>query len=205
MFSNINKRLAAAALSAAVVLAGTTVAFTQKSKGDTKTTINIPVDERPIARDVQWELDHGSRVAIVEYGISAWVRNAPVIGKWDPPIHVLNFLPRQRGHLRVFDSEGREVYREWLPAEGMFEIGFSSVLNEVWCWPAAWFARGMAGAVWLPIDAPARTVYRIGIEDHSTVAFDFPDALADFAARAGCGGQCRGRRWPPRPADRGRR
>jgi serine protease Do len=46
-----NNRLAAVALSAAVVLAGTAVAFTQKTKGDSKPTINIPVDERPIARD----------------------------------------------------------------------------------------------------------------------------------------------------------
>jgi serine protease Do len=46
-----NNRLAAVTLSAAVVLAGTAVAFTQKSKGDSKPAINIPVDERPIARD----------------------------------------------------------------------------------------------------------------------------------------------------------
>jgi glyoxylase-like metal-dependent hydrolase (beta-lactamase superfamily II) len=122
----------------------------------------------------------GSRVAVVEHGIWGWVREAPAIGKWDPPIHTLNFLPKQRGRLRVFDGEGREVYRDWLPAEGMFEIGFSSVSQEIWCWPKAWFARGMAGAIWLPVDAPARTVYRIGIEDRSTVAFEFPDSVADF-------------------------
>jgi glyoxylase-like metal-dependent hydrolase (beta-lactamase superfamily II) len=123
----------------------------------------------------------GSRVAVVEYGVWGWARNAPAIGKWDPPIHLLNFLPKQRGRLRVFDGAGREVYREWLPAEGMFEIGFGSGPNEIWCWPATWFARGMAGAVWLPIDSPARTVYRFGIEDNSTAAFDFPDAVADFS------------------------
>ena len=123
----------------------------------------------------------GSRVAVVEYGIWGWVRNAPAIGKWDPPIHVLNFLLKQRGRLRVFDSSGREVYREWLPTEGMFEVGFGNGPNEIWGWPAAWFARGMAGAAWLPIDSPARTVYRFGIEDNSTAAFDFPDAVADFS------------------------
>jgi glyoxylase-like metal-dependent hydrolase (beta-lactamase superfamily II) len=83
--------------------------------------------------------------------------------------------------LHVFDREGREVYQGWLPTEGMFEIGFANVANEIWCWPTSWFARGMAGAVWLPIDSPARTVYRIGIEDKSSVAFEFPDAVADFA------------------------
>src|SRR5205807_1274263 len=47
-------------------------------------------------------LNHdGSRVALVEYGIWGWMRKEPAIGKWDPPIHVLNFLPKQRGHLRV--------------------------------------------------------------------------------------------------------
>ncbi len=97
---------------------------------------------------------------------------------------VLNFLPKQRGRLRVFDGEGREMYRESLPAEGMFEVGFGSDSNEVWCWPAAWFARGMAGAAWLPVDSPARTVYRIGIEDKSAVAIDFPDAVADLRAVA---------------------
>jgi len=122
-----------------------------------------------------------SRVAIVEYGVWGWVRNAPAIGKWNPPIHVLNFLPRQRGRLRVFDGAGRELYHESLPADGMFEVAFAGSSNEIWCWPAAWFARGMAGAAWLPTDSPARTIYRIGTEDNSTVAFDFPDALADLA------------------------
>ncbi|HKX60342.1 MAG TPA: MBL fold metallo-hydrolase, partial [Verrucomicrobiae bacterium] len=123
----------------------------------------------------------GSRVAILEYGVWGWVRTAPAIGKWDPPIHVLNFLPKQRGRLRVFDREGHEVFREWLPADGMFEIGFGSVADEIWCWPASWFARGMAGAVWLPIDSPARTIFQIKIQSNTAEAFDFPDAVADFA------------------------
>jgi glyoxylase-like metal-dependent hydrolase (beta-lactamase superfamily II) len=123
----------------------------------------------------------GSRVAALEYGVWGWVRSRPAIGKWDPPIHVLNFLPRQRGHLRVFNSAGHELDREQLLPEGMFEIALGSSSNEVWCWPAAWFARGMAGAVWLPTDSPARTLYRIGLEENSTVAFDFPDAVADVA------------------------
>lgn len=123
----------------------------------------------------------GSRVAAVEYGVWGWVRRGPAIGMWDPPIHLLNFLPQQRGRLRVFDGTGRELFNEWLPAAGMFEVGFSSAAHEVWCWPAAWFARGMAGAAWLPVDSPARTVYRIGIEDGATTALVFPDAVADLA------------------------
>ena len=51
VFNHINNRFAALVLTGAVVLAGTAVAFTEKSKGDTKVNINIPVDQRPIARD----------------------------------------------------------------------------------------------------------------------------------------------------------
>jgi glyoxylase-like metal-dependent hydrolase (beta-lactamase superfamily II) len=126
----------------------------------------------------------GSRVAIVEYGIWGWVRTNAAIGKWDPPIHVLNFLPKQRGRLRVFARGGQEIFREWLPADGMFEISFGSVADEIWCWPAAWFARGMAGEAWLPVDSPARTVYRIATRENSAAAFEFPDAVADFSFSA---------------------
>jgi len=122
----------------------------------------------------------GSRVAVVEYGVQCWVRNKPAIGKWDPPIHALNFLPAQRGRLRVFDGEGKELVRESLPQVGMFEVGFGGT-NEVWCWPTAWFARGMAGAVWLPVDRPASTLYRIELGSREATAFAFPDAIADCA------------------------
>jgi glyoxylase-like metal-dependent hydrolase (beta-lactamase superfamily II) len=122
-----------------------------------------------------------SRVAVVEYGIWGWVRSAPAIGKWDPPIHVLNFLPKQRGRLRVFDGAGKELFSEWLPEEGMFEIGFTSNSDEVWCWPSAWFARGMAGAAWLPVDTPARTLYRVALNSRAATALVFPDAVADCA------------------------
>jgi len=52
----------------------------------------------------------GSRVAVIEYIVWGWVRNGPAIGKWNPPIHVLNFLPKQRGRLRVFDGDGNELF-----------------------------------------------------------------------------------------------
>jgi glyoxylase-like metal-dependent hydrolase (beta-lactamase superfamily II) len=125
-----------------------------------------------------------SRVAVVEYGIWGWVRTEPAIGKWNPPIHVLNFLPRQRGRLRVFDGVGKELFSELLPEDGMFEVGFTGAADEVLCWPSSWFARGMAGAVWLPVDAPARTLYRIAISPRTATAFDFPDAIADCAPSA---------------------
>jgi hypothetical protein len=36
----------------------------------------------------------GSRVAVVEYAVWGWMRSGAAIGNWDPPIHVLNFLPK---------------------------------------------------------------------------------------------------------------
>jgi glyoxylase-like metal-dependent hydrolase (beta-lactamase superfamily II) len=127
-------------------------------------------------------LNHdGSRVAIVEYAAWSWVRKGPVIGKWNPPIHAINFVPRQRGRLRVFDGSGHELFRESLPAEGMFEVGFGRGTDQVWCWPSAWFARGMAGAAWLPVDRPAGTLYRIDLDPRSATAFAFPDAVSDCA------------------------
>jgi glyoxylase-like metal-dependent hydrolase (beta-lactamase superfamily II) len=106
----------------------------------------------------------GSRVALVEYAAQVWTRTGPAIGKWDPPIHTLNFVPTQRGRLRVFDGNGKELLREWLPEAGLFEVGFGGEADAVWCWPASWFARGMAGDPWLPVQAEARTVYRVDIE-----------------------------------------
>jgi glyoxylase-like metal-dependent hydrolase (beta-lactamase superfamily II) len=123
----------------------------------------------------------GSRVAIVEYAVHVWVRSGPAIGKWDPPIHALNFVPKQRGRLRIFDGEGKELLREWLPEAGLFEVGFSGQSEEVWCWPTSWFARGMAGEAWLPIEREARKVYRVGIAHRTSVAFSLSDAIADCA------------------------
>ncbi len=129
----------------------------------------------------------GSRAAVIEYAVWGWVRNGAAIGRWDPPIHVLNFLPKQHGRLRVFDSAGLELFSETLPEEGMFEIAFGSKANELWCWPAAWFARGMAGAVWLPVNAPARTVYHFSLNSGAAQALVFPDAVADCAVSSGDG------------------
>ncbi len=129
----------------------------------------------------------GSRVAALEYAVSGWVRTGPAIGKWDPPIHVLNFLCRQRGRLRVFDGEGKPVFAESLPVDGSFELGFNPDAKEIWCWPASWFARGMAGEPWLPVDSPARTVYRIVPDTRSAEALMFPDAIASCAINSADG------------------
>jgi glyoxylase-like metal-dependent hydrolase (beta-lactamase superfamily II) len=124
--------------------------------------------------------DDGTRIAVLEYAAWVWVRNGPAIGKWDPPVHALNFVPKQHGRLRIFAGTGMELRSILLPEEGMFEIGFGIGTDDVTCWPASWFARGVAGAVWLPIDAAGRKIYRIS-EHGPTLAVEFPDAIADCA------------------------
>src|SRR5438874_13044281 len=53
LFSRISNRLAVLTLSGAIALAGSALAFSQKSKSDSKhPAINIPVDERPIPREL---------------------------------------------------------------------------------------------------------------------------------------------------------
>ena len=130
----------------------------------------------------------GSRVAVIEYAVQVWVRGGPAIGKWDPPIHVLNFVPQQRGRLRVFGANGEELLRESLPEPGLFEVGFGGDADAVWCWPASWFARGMAGEPWLPVQADARTVFRIHVPTRSAVSVGFADAVADFSPSPAGGG-----------------
>ena len=52
IFNSLGNRVAALALGGAVVLAGSALAFTQKDKAESKTALNLPVDERPIAREI---------------------------------------------------------------------------------------------------------------------------------------------------------
>lgn len=118
----------------------------------------------------------GSRVAAAEYGGRLWVRKTPAIGGWNPPYHVIPFVPRQRGRL-VLASAGGTTTLEF-PEEGLFEVVSSG--DRVWAFPMSWFARGSAGAAWLPADPDARRVY---VTDGRTwtVAGDYPDAVADVA------------------------
>src|SRR5438128_1503917 len=53
IFNRWSNRIASFALGGALVVAGSALAFTQKGKTDFKhAAINLPVDERPIARDL---------------------------------------------------------------------------------------------------------------------------------------------------------
>ena len=125
----------------------------------------------------------GSRVALIESRVWIWLRTAPAIGKWDPPIHALLFIPNQCGRLRVFDGEGKELLRANANGVGLSEVGFGADPDEVVYWPASWFARGMAGEPWLPARAESggNMVYRIQLSTRYMDQIRFPDAIADCA------------------------
>jgi glyoxylase-like metal-dependent hydrolase (beta-lactamase superfamily II) len=119
----------------------------------------------------------GDSVAVTDYG--GWItdRKGPVTGKWDPPYRAIPFVPRQRGIFRLV-KEGKETAQAPLPEDGLFELRVAG--SVVWAFPASWFARGMAGATWLPADKDLRTVYAFDGAGWAKVAA-FPDAVADLA------------------------
>lgn len=128
----------------------------------------------------------GSTVAAAEYAGRLWVRGKPAIGKWDPPYRVIPLVPRQRGRLRILGAPGRELARAEFPREGLYEVHLER--ETVWCVPTAWFARGMAGSAWLPADEDARSVFAFDVlRGNWTKAWEFPDAVGDFALHPGGG------------------
>lgn len=128
----------------------------------------------------------GSRVAAVKQGVRCWFRTEAAIGNWDPPIHVLPFVPKAPARLRVYRSDGWQMLSEQMPEAGSFEVGFGDDPDQLWCWPTSWFARGMAGQPWLPLNAEARTAYLVAVPLRMELglkglAVEFPDAIADAA------------------------
>lgn len=125
----------------------------------------------------------GSRVALAEYSGWLWVRRAPAIGAWNPPYHVIPFAPRQRGRLRIAAAPGRETAAADFPKDGLFDVRCTASGQRVWAVPMSWFARGMAGAAWLPADPGAREVFEFDLERGTwATAWTFPDSVSDFAA-----------------------
>ncbi len=123
----------------------------------------------------------GSMVAIADYGGRLWVRRNAAIGKWNPPYHVIPFVPRQRGRLRMVTEPGTESASAAFPAEGLFELRTDAGMSKVWAVPAAWFARGMAGSAWLPTDE-GRIVYEFDVAKKEwKTGWTFPEAVNDFA------------------------
>ena len=122
----------------------------------------------------------GSRVAVAEYGGWLWVRRTPAIGAWNPPYHVIPFLPRQRGWMGLATPSGSIAID--FPREGLFEVVSNARGDRVWAVPMSWFARGMAGSAWLPADSDAREIFEYDEARGSwRTAWTLPDAVSDFA------------------------
>jgi glyoxylase-like metal-dependent hydrolase (beta-lactamase superfamily II) len=128
----------------------------------------------------------GSRIACTEYAGWLWIRAKPAIGKWDPPYHVIPFVPRQRGFFRLIGGSGETIVRTPLPQEGWLDVRINKQGDAAWCYPASWFARGMAGCAWRPADENARVADRFGVPTKAwSAAWSFPDAISDLALEPG--------------------
>lgn len=136
-----------------------------------RVALSVSIDERT------------SRIALTEYAGWMRVRSRPASGRWDPPYHVIPFVPRQRGTLRVFGADGQEIARSELPLEGLFEAHADST---IWCSPMSWFARGLSGCAWRPADEDARAVLRFDPERKRWKRpSEFADAVGDLALHRG--------------------
>jgi glyoxylase-like metal-dependent hydrolase (beta-lactamase superfamily II) len=123
----------------------------------------------------------GTRVAVAEYGGHSRVGRERILPRWSPRDPIA-FCPRQRGLLRVLSAPGKELASVALPAEGLFDVHCDRSGDGVWCVPASWFARGLAGCPWLPADESAHTVFVYDVIKKSwQVSWRFPDAVSDFA------------------------
>src|SRR5436190_4379697 len=88
VFNHLGNRMAALALGGAVILAGSALAFTQKEKAESSKSVpNVPLDERPIARDA------GSHNSF-----------APLVKKVTPA--VVKVLTTTKMHNTSFSSDG---------------------------------------------------------------------------------------------------
>jgi len=131
----------------------------------------------------------GTRTAVLEYAGWLSVRAGPAIGSWNPPYRLIPFVPRQQGRLRILDEAGKELAQAQLPQAGLFEVRLDSAGHMAWCYPAAWFARGMAGCAWLPTDANARTIFPFDVAKKSwATPWAFPDAVSDLSPQPGAAG-----------------
>jgi len=91
----MGNRMTALALGGAVILAGSALAFTQKDKAESKSVPNVPVDERPIARDA------GSHNSF-----------APLVKKVTPA--VVKVLTTTKAHNTSFSSDGNSAPEDLL-------------------------------------------------------------------------------------------
>jgi glyoxylase-like metal-dependent hydrolase (beta-lactamase superfamily II) len=123
----------------------------------------------------------GARIAVSEYAGHSRVGRERILPRWSPRDPIA-FCPRQRGQLRVFAAPGKELANVAFPADGLFDVHLDRPGETVWCVPASWFARGLAGCPWLPADDDAHTVFVYAVAKNSwKTPWRFPDAVSDFA------------------------
>lgn len=128
-----------------------------------------------VAASVSLSAD-GSTVAAAEYVGRLWVRRGAFLGRWDPPYHVVPFVPRQRGNLLVVTASGSE--RIPFPQDGLFDVRFET--GRILAVPQSWFARGMGGSSWLPTDPGAQSIYEFDAEKKAwRTVMTLPDSVSD--------------------------
>jgi glyoxylase-like metal-dependent hydrolase (beta-lactamase superfamily II) len=121
------------------------------------------------------------QAACTEYGGYARIGQEHIHPNWSPR-HLLWLCPRQQGTLRVFGAEGEELARVALPEPGLAEVHLSPDGGLAWCVPMNWFARGLAGCPWLPVDDKADRVFVFELaRQRWSMSWQFPDAVSDFA------------------------
>ncbi|HEV3027338.1 MAG TPA: MBL fold metallo-hydrolase, partial [Planctomycetota bacterium] len=124
----------------------------------------------------------GKRAAVAEYEGWLWVRRGPAIGAWNPPYHVIPFVPRQRGRLRIARADGTEKVSVAFPRDGLFDVVQDPKGSSIWAVPMSWFARGAAGAAWLPTDSGSNCIYEFDpVHQTWRTAWDLSDSVCSFA------------------------
>lgn len=124
----------------------------------------------------------GKRIALAEVAGRLWIRRGPAIGAWNPPYHVIPFVPRQRGRLRIASADGKADRSVEFPREGLFEVVQDPRSPAVWAVPMSWFARGAAGKAWLPTDRDSRAIDEFDpVQGTWRTRWEFPDSVADVA------------------------
>jgi serine protease Do len=113
IFERMGSRFAAFALGGAVVIAGTALASSQRTKADSKTpVVNVTVDERPISRELGSHASFSPVVkkvapAVVKVVTVAKVRNTGFVGPQGPGMD--DFMRRFFGD--GSDGNGRQMRR----------------------------------------------------------------------------------------------
>src|SRR4051794_24921527 len=121
IFTHTSNRVAALALGGALILAGSALAFTEKPKAEFhKVALNLPVDERPISRELGSHNSFAPVVkkvapAVVKVSVMTKAHNTPFSGSSGQPGQpgMDDFLRRFFGDQFEGRGEGRNPRRNF--------------------------------------------------------------------------------------------